>query len=136
MSDSVSAAMAVSNSQRGGGVYIRPLVVRSFFSIHSSSVLYSSALIDLLRILIIQHLTMALRYNPSVSPSDVQGPDPLTDNWTYDSAIDLFSWNTLLPDPFTFDLPDYLDLPDPIAGFAVPGDASESASVCPYLMSL
>lgn len=57
----------------------------------------------------------------------IKGPDPLTDNWTYDSAIDLFSWNPMMPDPFTFDLPDDLmnfESKDLSAGMVAPSDIS------------
>lgn len=80
---------------------------------------------------------MALQYytSPLSSPSldTAQGPDPLNDDWTYDSAIDLFAWNPILPDPFTFDLPDDLmepkHLSGPFSGLAMPEDVSESVSV-------
>lgn len=80
-----------------------------------------------------------------------QSPDPLTDNWTYDSAIDLFAWNPVMPDLFTLDLPegfmnfetkgvlgDEFAAPPDIGGYAVaslPEDVSESVSVS-YCMSL
>lgn len=36
-----------------------------------------------------------------------KGPDPLSGNWNYDSAIDLFSLNTttMLPEPLQLDIP-------------------------------
>lgn len=64
-------------------------------------------------------------YQPSLDA--IKGPDPLTDNWTYDSAIDLFSWNPMMPDPFTFDLPDDLmnfESKDLSAGMVAPSDIS------------
>lgn len=60
-------------------------------------------------------------------PDTIKGPDPLTDNWTYDSAIDLFSWNPMMPDPITFDLPDDLmnfESKDMSAGMVAPSDIS------------
>lgn len=78
---------------------------------------------------------MALQYHtsPLSSPplNTARGPDPLNDDWTYDSAIDLFAWNPILLDPFTFDLPDDLMEPDSFSGLAMPEDVSESVSVCP-----
>lgn len=85
-------------------------------------------------------------YQPSSNA--IKGPDPLTDNWTYDSAIDLFSWNPMMSDPFTFDLPDDLmnfepkDMsasmvaPSDISGFAIGnhmGEDAASVSVCSFL---
>ena len=97
---------------------------------------------------------MSFRYQPNASDGldSLKGPDPLTDNWTYDSAIDLFSWNPMLPDPFVFDLPDDLmsfeprDLPadmwappSDVGGIAIGNHmgedaASESISVCTNLL--
>ena len=77
---------------------------------------------------------MALRYQPT-SPETVQGPDPLTDSWTYDSAINLFSWN-LLPDPLDpfFDLGDEDILSfEPRDGFD--GPALDLSSVCCLFLS-
>ena len=34
-----------------------------------------------------------------------KGPDPLSGNWNYDSAIDLFLINNMMPDTFPMDLP-------------------------------
>lgn len=91
---------------------------------------------------------MPFRYQPNASDRLDSGPDPLTDDWTYDSAIDLFSWNPMLPDPFVFDLPDdlmsfepkdfstdMLDAPSDVGGIAIGNHlgedaASESISVC------
>lgn len=35
----------------------------------------------------------------------MKGPDPLSSNWNYDSAIDLFSINNMMPDTLSMDLP-------------------------------
>ncbi|PKY05687.1 hypothetical protein P168DRAFT_128580 [Aspergillus campestris IBT 28561] len=40
-------------------------------------------------------------------------PDPLSGNWSYDSAIDLFALNPVFPDPFQMDLADELLPMDP-----------------------
>lgn len=65
-------------------------------------------------------------------------PDPLSGNWSYDNAIDLFSINTMLPDTFSMDLPDPPSLepnyfsdpfapPPEISGFAISSNAAEDA---------
>jgi hypothetical protein len=68
-------------------------------------------------------------------------PDPLSANWSYDSAIDLFSLNTMIPEPFPLDIPndmlwdakelpaDFFAAPTDINGFTVSHDESLS-SVC------
>ncbi|KAH2767098.1 hypothetical protein KXV66_006312 [Aspergillus fumigatus] len=56
-----------------------------------------------------------------------KGPDPLSANWSYDSAIDLFSLNTMLPETFPLDIPNdmLLDPKDfPTDLFAPPADIS------------
>ncbi|KAF7121824.1 hypothetical protein CNMCM5793_009377 [Aspergillus hiratsukae] len=56
-----------------------------------------------------------------------KGPDPLSANWSYDSAIDLFSLNTMLPETFPLDIPNdmLLDPKDfPVDLFAPPADIS------------
>ncbi|KAL4804033.1 hypothetical protein BDV18DRAFT_143710 [Aspergillus unguis] len=61
-------------------------------------------------------------------------PDPLSANWSYDSAIDLFSLNTMMPESFPLDIPndmfwdtkelpaDFFAAPTDINGFTVPHD--------------
>ncbi|KAJ0422693.1 hypothetical protein BJY00DRAFT_311057 [Aspergillus carlsbadensis] len=52
-------------------------------------------------------------------------PDPLSANWSYDSAIDLFSLNTMMPESFPMDIPNdlFLDSKDLPADFwAAPTD--------------
>ena len=74
-------------------------------------------------------------------------PDPLSADWNYDNAIDLFSVNSMLPDTFPIDLsdpvslePDYfsdpLAPPPEISGFAMSSNpidevvSHQSPSVC------
>lgn len=70
----------------------------------------------------------------------MKGPDPLSGNWTYDNAIELFSANTMMQDPFSMDLPSepinldpaYFPV-DPFAapefnGFAISNKAEDSVS--------
>ncbi|KAL5340951.1 hypothetical protein BJX70DRAFT_396331 [Aspergillus crustosus] len=66
-------------------------------------------------------------------------PDPLSANWSYDSAIDLFSLNTTVPESFSMDIPndmlwdpkdlpeDFFASPTDISGFAVSHDDSLSS---------
>ncbi|KAL4912752.1 hypothetical protein BDW62DRAFT_206197 [Aspergillus aurantiobrunneus] len=66
-------------------------------------------------------------------------PDPLSANWSYDSAIDLFSLNTMLPEPFPMDIPndmlwdakdlpaDFFAAPTDFNGFTVSHDDSLSS---------
>ncbi|KAL4733421.1 hypothetical protein BDV11DRAFT_175701 [Aspergillus similis] len=66
-------------------------------------------------------------------------PDPLSANWSYDSAIDLFSLNTMIPEPFPLDIPndmlwdakelpaDFFAAPTDINGFTVSHDESVSS---------
>ncbi|KAL4986621.1 hypothetical protein BDW68DRAFT_123946 [Aspergillus falconensis] len=66
-------------------------------------------------------------------------PDPLSANWSYDSAIDLFSLNTMVPEPFPLDIPndmlwdakelpaDFFAAPTDINGFTVSHDESLSS---------
>lgn len=70
---------------------------------------------------------MALRYQPTSSSETLLGPDPLTDSWTFDSAINLFSWN-MPPDPF-FDLGDE-DLVSFEPRDGLDGPAFDLSSVC------
>lgn len=77
---------------------------------------------------------------PVESFTAIKGPDPLSGNWTYDSAIDLFSMNNMMPDPFAMDLPsDPISLDpayfpvDPfaapeISGFAISNGAEDAVS--------
>ncbi|KAL4747825.1 hypothetical protein BDW72DRAFT_7459 [Aspergillus terricola var. indicus] len=74
-------------------------------------------------------------------------PDPLSANWSYDSAIDLFSLNTMVPEPFPLDIPndmlwdakelpaDFFAAPTDINGFTVSHDESLS-SVCPLRLPI
>lgn len=91
-------------------------------------------------------------YQLSPTSDYAQGLDPLTDNWTYDSTIDLFAWNPVLPDPFTLGLPeDFMNFeakdvlggvfasPPDVGGYAVashPEDVSESVSVSHCIQSI
>ncbi|KAL3474308.1 hypothetical protein BJX99DRAFT_182752 [Aspergillus californicus] len=66
-------------------------------------------------------------------------PDPLSANWSYDSAIDLFSLNTMIPESFPMDIPtdmlwdpkdlpaDFFNAPTDINGFTVSNDDSLSS---------
>ncbi|KAL2788573.1 hypothetical protein BJX66DRAFT_340133 [Aspergillus keveii] len=66
-------------------------------------------------------------------------PDPLSANWSYDSAIDLFSLNTMMPESFPMDIPndlfleskdlpsDFWAAPTDINGFTVSHDDSLSS---------
>ncbi|KAL2818679.1 hypothetical protein BJX63DRAFT_419205 [Aspergillus granulosus] len=66
-------------------------------------------------------------------------PDPLSANWSYDSAIDLFSLNTMMPESFPMDIPndlfleskdlpsDFWAAPTDINGFMVPNEDSLSS---------
>ncbi|KAI9933525.1 hypothetical protein ASPWEDRAFT_30368 [Aspergillus wentii DTO 134E9] len=82
-----------------------------------------------------------------LQPFQPKNPDPLSDNWTYDSAIDLFSLNTM-PDPFTLDLPEDLMNFDPrdvpvdafapppgISGFSISNHSGEDAASCGSISS-
>ncbi|KAE8352296.1 hypothetical protein BDV28DRAFT_135342 [Aspergillus coremiiformis] len=67
--------------------------------------------------------------------------DPLSANWNYDSAIDLFSLNTMMPENFTLDVPnepimgvdpkdfpaDFFAPPPDISGFAISNHSAEDA---------
>lgn len=48
-----------------------------------------------------------------MNPMAYSEPDPLSGNWSYDSAIDLFALNPVFPDPFQMDLADELLPMDP-----------------------
>ncbi|KAL4863845.1 hypothetical protein BDV12DRAFT_189378 [Aspergillus spectabilis] len=66
-------------------------------------------------------------------------PDPLSAIWSYDSAIDLFSLNTMMPESFPMDIPndmlwdpkdlpaDFFAAPTDINGFTVSNDDSLSS---------
>ncbi|KAL4799325.1 hypothetical protein BDV19DRAFT_385571 [Aspergillus venezuelensis] len=66
-------------------------------------------------------------------------PDPLSANWSYDSAIDLFSLNTMVPESFPIDISndmlwdakdlpaDFFAAPTDINGFTVSHDESLSS---------
>ncbi|KAL4787108.1 hypothetical protein BJX76DRAFT_354518 [Aspergillus varians] len=66
-------------------------------------------------------------------------PDPLSANWSYDSAIDLFSLNTMVPESFPMDMSnnmlwdakelpaDFFAAPTDINGFTVSHDDSFSS---------
>ncbi|CEL02268.1 hypothetical protein ASPCAL03439 [Aspergillus calidoustus] len=66
-------------------------------------------------------------------------PDPLSANWSYDSAIDLFSLNTMMPESFPMDIPndlfleskdlpsDFWAAPTDINGFTVSNEDSLSS---------
>lgn len=66
-------------------------------------------------------------------------PDPLSANWSYDSAIDLFALNNMMPEPFPLETPndiiwdtkefpaDFFAPPADINGFTVSHDESFSS---------
>ncbi|RJE20176.1 hypothetical protein PHISCL_07493 [Aspergillus sclerotialis] len=69
-----------------------------------------------------------------------KGPDPLSGNWNYDSAIDLFSMDNMMPDTFSMDLPsdpisldpsyfpvDPFGSPD-VSGFAISNSGEDAVS--------
>jgi hypothetical protein len=67
-----------------------------------------------------------------------KAPDPLSGNWSYDNAIDLFSINIMLPDPFPMELPDQVSFepnyfsdpfapPPEISGFAISRGSADDA---------
>ncbi|KAK1142643.1 hypothetical protein N8T08_007447 [Aspergillus melleus] len=70
-----------------------------------------------------------------------KGPDPLSSNWNYDSAIDLFSLNTMLPEPFPMEIPndmmgmdtkdfptDFFAPPPDISGFTISNHSGEDCA--------
>ncbi|KAI9044514.1 uncharacterized protein KD926_000425 [Aspergillus affinis] len=70
-----------------------------------------------------------------------KGPDPLSSNWNYDSAIDLFSLNTMLPEPFPMEMPsdmmgmnpkdfptDFFAPPPDISGFTISNHSGEDCA--------
>ncbi|KAB8073054.1 hypothetical protein BDV29DRAFT_176199 [Aspergillus leporis] len=84
-------------------------------------------------------------HSPMHRPHDTfpapKGPDPLTANWNYDSAIDLFSLNTMMPENFALDVPnepmmgvdpkdfpaDFFAPPPDISGFTISNHSGEDA---------
>lgn len=92
------------------------------------------------------HSPMHRPYDTFAAP---KGPDPLSANWNYDSAIDLFSLNTMMPENFALDVPnepmgvdpkdfpaDFFAPPPDISGFTISNHSGEDAgsitSVCFY----
>ncbi|RAH81274.1 HLH DNA binding domain protein [Aspergillus japonicus CBS 114.51] len=72
-----------------------------------------------------------------------KGPDPLTANWNYDSAIDLFSLNTMIPETFPLEMSndmmtldpkdfptDFFAPPPDISGFTISNHSGEDAASC------
>lgn len=68
-----------------------------------------------------------------------KAPDPLSGNWSYDNAIDLFSMNTMLSDLFPMDLPDQVSFepnyfsdpfspPPEVSGFAISRGSDDAVS--------
>jgi hypothetical protein len=117
-------------SREGPAFIYRPAFARFFFfdhlylAIEHRQIGIAYICIYLTSILLSSLFVMSF-YQPN--PDAIKGPDPLTDNWTYDSAINLFSWNPMMPDPFTFDLPDDLmnfESKDMSAGMVAPSDIS------------
>ncbi|KAL4889918.1 hypothetical protein BDV59DRAFT_102809 [Aspergillus ambiguus] len=92
--------------------------------------------------------SMAFDYmhSPTHRPVDSfaapKGPDPLSGNWNYDSAIDLFSLNTnMMPDPFALDVPndfakidpkefpvDFFAPPPEFSGFTISNHSGEDVA--------
>ncbi|KAF5855384.1 hypothetical protein ETB97_009334 [Aspergillus alliaceus] len=84
-------------------------------------------------------------HSPMHRPHDAfpapKGPDPLSANWNYDSAIDLFSLNTMMPENFALDVPnepimgvdpkdfpaDFFAPPPDISGFTISNHSGEDA---------
>lgn len=107
-----------------------------------------------------QLINMAFPYMNTASPqcrpiesyttTNTKGPDPLSDNWSYDSAIDLFTLNTMMPDTFALDLPeDMMNLepkefanvnpfsqPPGISGFAISDHSAEDSVSCGSISSV
>jgi hypothetical protein len=92
---------------------------------------------------------LSQQLSPQSRPTEFfnRASDPLAANWSYDSAIDLFSLNPTEMEPVSFDFADSLtnleskDLfADPfvgssgISGFSMPmpEDAASLSSVCPF----
>lgn len=70
-----------------------------------------------------------------------KGPDPLSSNWNYDNAIDLFSLNTMLPETFPMEIPndmmgmdaksfpaDFFAPPPDISGFTISNHSGEDCA--------
>ncbi|GMF72573.1 unnamed protein product [Aspergillus oryzae] len=83
------------------------------------------------------HSPMHRPYDTFAAP---KGPDPLSANWNYDSAIDLFSLNTMMPENFALDVPnepmgvdpkdfpaDFFAPPPDISGFTISNHSGEDA---------
>ncbi|KAE8143766.1 hypothetical protein BDV38DRAFT_2836 [Aspergillus pseudotamarii] len=83
------------------------------------------------------HSPMHRPYDTFPAP---KGPDPLSANWNYDSAIDLFSLNTMMPENFALDVPnepmgvdpkdfpaDFFAPPPDISGFTISNHSGEDA---------
>ncbi|KAA8650207.1 uncharacterized protein ATNIH1004_002888 [Aspergillus tanneri] len=82
-------------------------------------------------------------HSPIQRPSEPfpapKGPDPLSSNWNYDSAIDLFSLNTMLPETFPLEIPndmmdpkgfpaDFFAPPPDISGFTISNHSGEDCA--------
>ncbi|PYI11898.1 hypothetical protein BO78DRAFT_381943 [Aspergillus sclerotiicarbonarius CBS 121057] len=88
--------------------------------------------------------------SPLTRPNDTftKGPDPLSANWNYDSAIDLFSLNTMIPETFPLEMSnemmnldpkdfptDFFAPPPDISGFTISNHSGEDAASCGSLSS-
>jgi hypothetical protein len=92
------------------------------------------------------YLNQQLSLSPQSRPVDFFKPDPLAANWTYDSAIDLFTLNSNDMESVPFDFADSMNdldskdlFVDPFAGspeisgfsMPMPEDNASLSSVCP-----
>ncbi|PYH97144.1 hypothetical protein BO71DRAFT_417253 [Aspergillus ellipticus CBS 707.79] len=88
--------------------------------------------------------------SPLTRPNEsfTKGPDPLSANWNYDSAIDLFSLNTMMPETFPLEMSnemmtldpkdfpsDFFAPPPDISGFTISNHSGEDAASCGSLSS-
>ena len=71
-------------------------------------------------------------------PVTAKNPNPLSDNWSYDSPMGLFNLNPMMPDPFNMDMSDDMmnleskdftvdpfSQPHDISGFAITDHSTE-----------
>ncbi|CAK41991.1 transcriptional regulator family: Helix-loop-helix [Aspergillus niger] len=88
--------------------------------------------------------------SPLTRPNDTfaKGPDPLSANWSYDNAIDLFSLNTMMPETFPLEMSnemmnldpkdfpaDFFAPPPDISAFTISNHSGEDAASCGSLSS-
>lgn len=89
--------------------------------------------------------------SPLTRPNDTfaKGPDPLSANWSYDNAIDLFSLNTMMPETFPLEMSnemmnldpkdfpaDFFAPPPDISAFTISNHSGEDAASCGSLSSV